>query len=186
MKYVHPIRDLHKLDSIKRDLKERSPRDYVLFTLGINTGLRISDILPIKVRMTRGEYIDLIEQKTGKPQHILINESLRKALDPYIKNMLDDDYLFPSRSKKRKSGLRHQPIDSSMAYKFINKVAEKYGVYNIGTHSLRKTFGYHYYLRTKDVALLMELYNHSEMSITKRYIGIQQDTLDDARRGNNL
>jgi integrase len=154
--------------------------------LGINTGLRISDILPIKAGMTRGEYIDLIEQKTGKAQHIIINDSLRKALDPYIKNLLDNDYLFPSRNKKKKSGLKQQPIDSSMAYKMISKVAHKHGVYEIGTHSLRKTFGYHYYARTKNIALLMDLYNHSEESITKRYLGIKQDTLDEARLGSNL
>ena len=53
---------------------------------------------------------------------------------------------------------------------------------SIGTHTLRKTFGYHFYQKYKDLALLQELFNHSAPSVTLRYIGINQDMIDDAMR----
>lgn len=180
MNAVEPIRDMRKLELIKQYLKENSPRNYVLFVLGTNTGLRISDILPIKVGQIRGTHIDIKEKKTGKTKLIKINKTLREALDNYTANMQDYEYLFKSRNMKQDSGKKYEPIDCSMAYKVLNEAAQRFGVESIGTHSLRKTFGYHYYLRTKNIALLMELFNHSEESITLRYIGIRQDTLDEA------
>lgn len=60
----------------------------------------------------------------------------------------------------------------------MNHSAKSIGLREIGTHSMRKTFGYHYYKKTKDVALLMDLFNHSSQSVTLRYIGINQDTLN--------
>ena len=67
------------------------------------------------------------------------------------------------------------------AYRILNKAAVRVGINGeIGTHTLRKTFGYHMYMKTKDVALLQELFNHSSPSVTLRYIGINQDRLDQA------
>lgn len=180
MNFVQPIRDMRKLELIKQHLKDSNERDYILFMLGINTGLRISDIIPLKVGQVKGTYIDIREKKTSKEKRIKINGVLRKALDGYIRNKPDSEYLFKSRNAKHITGNKDEPIDCSMAYKILSEAARKFGVESIGTHSLRKTFGYHFYLRKKDIALLMELFNHSEESITLRYVGILQDTLDDA------
>lgn len=95
----------------------------------------------------------------------------------YISGKLDSDYLFPSRNKRRRSEI--VPISSSMAYKILNGVARKFGLKEIGTHSMRKTCGYYFYNETKDIALLMDLFNHTEQKVTLRYVGILQDTLDD-------
>lgn len=180
MNFVQPIRDTRKLELIKQHLKDTNERDYILFLVGINVGLRISDILPLQVRHVKGSHIDIIERKTGKRKMIKINATLRKALDAYIRGKPDNEFLFKGRSIKHKSRAIDDPIDSSMAYKVLSQAAKKFGVREIGTHSLRKTFGYHFYLKTKDIALLMDLFNHAEQSITLRYIGIKQDTLDDA------
>lgn len=181
MNTVQPIRDPQTLEAIKGYLRGKSRRDYMIFLIGINTGLRISDILDLKVNQVKGTHIVVgREEKTGKEQLIKINEALRKELDEYIAGKADSDYLFTGRSKKRLNGAKGEPINRSTAYKMLNGVALKFGLSEIGTHSLRKTFGYHFYHRTKDIALLMDLFNHSEQSITLRYIGVKQDTLDEA------
>ncbi|MEK3787572.1 tyrosine-type recombinase/integrase [Paenibacillus sp. FSL K6-1230] len=178
MKFVQPIRDPRKLEMIKRNLKDKNERNYILFQIGINTGLRISDILPLTVKDVKGTHISIRERKTGKEKKVLIRKSLRRDLDRYISGMLDWEYLFQGR--KRKGQMKRQPITRNMAYKIIREAAEEAGLAEIGTHSMRKTFGYSFYNEKKDIALLMDLFNHTEEKVTLRYIGILQDTLDDA------
>lgn len=74
----------------------------------------------------------------------------------------------------------NQHITRFRAYVILNIAGQKCGLEEIGTHTLRKTFGYHYYQQTRDIATLQELFNHSSPSITLKYIGINQDILDNA------
>lgn len=67
-----------------------------------------------------------------------------------------------------------------MAYKILSGTAAEFGLGEIGTHTLRKTFGYHMYMQTKNIALLMEIFNHSSERVTLRYIGVNQDAIDKA------
>lgn len=172
---VQPIRDLDKLEDLKTVLMRSSYRDYMLLTIGINTGLRISDLLQLTVADTSNSHIVINEGKTGKVKRFKINANLRKLLDDYIVGMDQDDYLFPS----RKGG----HIGRVQAYRILNNAAEQIGLDDIGTHTLRKTFGYHHYRQNKDVALLQELFSHSSPSITLRYIGINQDIMDQSIDG---
>ena len=173
MNFVQPIRDKNKISEIKSLLLKNNYRDFVLFTLGINTGFRISDILEIKVSYVRNKtHIAISEKKTGKLKKAYINSSLKEELDSYIFDMFDDDFLFRSREGENK------PISRVRAYQLLSDVAKKVGLEEIGTHTLRKTFGYWHYKQHKDIALLQELFNHSAPSVTLRYIGINQDAMD--------
>lgn len=177
MRYVQPIREKSKIEDIKRVLRNQNERNYIMFCLGIYTGLRISDILQLKVRDVKNqEYINIVEKKTGKVNRILINPSLKRELKKYLEFRNDDEYLIKSREGK------NQPIKRDMAYKILSGAAKMVGLEEIGTHTLRKTFGYHFYLKTKDIGLLMEMFNHSAPSITLKYIGINQDKRDKALR----
>jgi len=143
--------------------------------LGINTGLRIGDMLQLKVEDVRNKtHILLKEQKTGKTKKFFINSALRDEIDKYIKNMADYEYLFQSRNGS------NQPLSRSQAYRIFNKAGKEVGLDSISCHSTRKTFGYHHYKQHKDVALLQELFNHSAPSITLDYIGINQDVMDNS------
>jgi integrase len=174
MKYVQPIRDREKIEAMKEFLYRQSPRNHFLFVLGINTGLRISDLLPLQVQNVRGkEYLTLYEQKTGKANRIRLNQTLKNAIQTYTRDMLDDEYLFPSYRTDK-------PITRIQAYRILQEAAAAVGLDSIGTHTLRKTFGYFFYQKTKDVALLQSIFNHSAPSITLRYIGITQDIIDQA------
>ncbi|KHD85673.1 integrase [Heyndrickxia ginsengihumi] len=174
MNIVQPIRDAEKIEDIKNYFKEDNERNYLMFLMGLNTGLRISDILKLRVEDVKGTHIIMKEQKTGKQKMIRITPALRRELKSYIFNREDSEYLFKSRQGKNK------PIGRSMAYKILQKAAKQYKLRNIGTHTLRKTFGYHFYKQTKDVAMLQELFNHSSPDITLRYIGVNQDSMDKA------
>ena len=175
MDYVQPIRDKKKVDAMKRELLRTGYRNYMLFLVGINTGLRISDILLLRVKDVRNQtHLTLREKKTSKIKRIKI-VGISSELDQYIEGMDNDQVLFPSQKGY------NEPITRVQAYRILNKAAFNIGLREeIGTHTLRKTYGYHFYQKTKDVALLQELFNHSSPSVTLRYIGINQDVMDRA------
>lgn len=174
MNHVQPIRDQEKIEQMKSELLKSGSRDWFLFVMGINTGLRISDLLQLQVKDVKDKsHFSITEKKTGKNKRFKINYELQDIIENYVQGMKDDEYLF-----KSKRG--NKPIQRVQAYKILNKAAAAVGLDEIGTHTLRKTFGYHFYKKTKDVALLQEIFNHSAPSVTLRYIGINQDIIDQA------
>ncbi|MDR3595066.1 site-specific integrase [Clostridium sp.] len=173
MKIVQPIRDKAVIENFKSELLKNSYRDYMMFCIGINVGLRISDILKLKIYKVKDKtHIIIKEQKTGKTKRFLINSKLREEIDKYINNMNDNEYLFQSRKGE------NEPITRVQAYRILNTVADKLGVEEVGTHTLRKTFGYWHYKQYKDVIILQDIFNHSAPSITLKYIGITDDIKD--------
>ncbi|ETT45234.1 integrase family protein [Paenibacillus sp. FSL R7-269] len=174
MNFVQPIRSQETINEIKAYFLMDSHRNYMMFVFGINTGLRIQDILKFKVKDVTGDQIVMNEMKTGKRKIIQVNPTLKRDIKKYTANMKPDDYLFPSRQGKNK------PLKRDMAYKIMRRAAGEFGLVDIGTHTLRKTFGYHMYQKTKDITLVQSLLNHSDKSITMRYIGMDQDMMDAA------
>lgn len=173
MNTVEPIRDMNLVLDIADYLKARDERNYVMFMFGIYSGLRISDILPFRVRDIRDKsYIMIREKKTNKEKKFPINDELKPIIRNYIANKKDYEYLF--KSKKGRS----KPISRQQAYNILNDAAVSFGLSSIGTHTLRKTFGYHMYQQTKDAVTIKEILNHSDISMTLRYIGINQDIKD--------
>lgn len=182
MNNVQPIRDPYLIESIKRYFKARSLRNYLFFCIGIYSGLRVSDLLSLRVGMVRDKtHISMSESKTSNKKRFIIHPAIREDLDLFIHDKEDHEFLFASRQAKTKSKLRGQPIDRSTAYRLLKKAADHFGLKEIGTHSLRKTWGYHLYQQdTKNLALLMEMFNHEDQTTTLRYIGLTQDMMDDA------
>ncbi|MCZ8518391.1 MULTISPECIES: tyrosine-type recombinase/integrase [Paenibacillus] len=115
----------------------------------------------------------------GKMRRLPINAELREIINEYIMGKKDSDPPFPSYRTK-------QNIGRVQAYRILNRAAAEVGLSEIGTHTLRETFGYHFYKRYKDVALLQQIFNHSAPSITLRYIGINQDIIDEVVGGFHL
>lgn len=172
MKVVQPIRDFEKVEEIMRILIADNERNYILFMVGLYTALRISDILRIRVENVKNDYLNIREQKTSKFRRVYLHPDLKKALRDFIVDKEPHEFLF----KSREGGNR--PISRAMAYKVLNDAAREVGLDSIGTHSMRKTFGYWVYKETKDVAGLQKLFNHSNPEETLRYIGIEQDSVD--------
>ena len=180
MNTVEPIRDKRKIAAMKALLNDRNPKYMIMFDIGINTGLRISDILTLTVADVSGDHVNIIEKKTGKRRRFLINRKLKRDLRKYIREAgLDyNDYLIPSRND-----YGSRPIGRVQAYRVLSETGRELGLESIGTHSLRKTFGYWHYQKYHDVAMLQEIFNHSTSSITLRYIGITDDMKDESMRG---
>ena len=155
-----------------------APRNVLLFKIGISTGLRISDIVSLRISDVKGKSsFKIREGKTKKERTVHLNAIMAEIAD-YTYDMDDNDYLFASRK-----GDSH--ITTTQAYRILTKAGELIGRDDIGTHTMRKTFGYHYYKRTHDIVTLMNIFNHADLSTTKRYIGITDeevaDTLKDFR-----
>lgn len=176
MEIVNPITDKKKLKDMKEALMMSSYRDFVLFEIGINTGLRVSDLISLKVKDVKGKiHLHITEGKTKKKKQFYI-QHISDVIETYTKNMNDEDWLFPSRKTDKEGNMK--PISRIQAYNIINKGADMVGIEKIGTHSMRKTFGYWYYKKDKDVAYLMKIFNHSSQEVTLRYIGIEQEEID--------
>ncbi|MCP3742783.1 tyrosine-type recombinase/integrase [Rossellomorea sp. BNER] len=179
MNLVEPIRDKELIQEIKDNLKKRNKRNYILFLLGINTGIAIADLLKLRVRDVEGWHIIYKRQKTlykNRPtQRIKMQSPIKKEIRAYIKGKPRDEYLFKSRIGKNK------PITRAMAYLILRQAAEEVGLEAIGTHSMRKTWGYFYYKEHNDVADLQEQMGHADPSYTLRYIGIAQEEKDKRR-----
>ena len=177
MVVVEPIRNrddvqlmiewLTKHSAVKESDRQRN---LMLFLSGVNLGFRIGDIVKLKVKHVKGWHVQIVDEKTKRK----MPKKFKNAMRQYIKDKKDEDFLFPSRNGK------HQHIKPNTAYKIIKKAAEEVGLENIATHSMRKTFGLFIYEQTKDVALIMDLLNHSSQSISLRYIGKNQDSQDRA------
>ena len=186
MSTTQPITNPEKLHDFKKYYlaEKTNPRNYALCILGLNTALRISDVLSLKwgdVYDFSGKkyltHICVTEKKTGKTRQIALNHTLAEVLKNYYtwqKNTPSaEDYLFPSRKGQ------NLPLGRSQAYRIIKEAACKTGLeQHVSCHSLRKTFGYHAWRQGIQPALLMDIYNHSSFRITKRYLGIDHDDRD--------
>ena len=173
MNKVEPIRNKADLRRVEKILSE-NPRDLLFFTIGTNCGLRISDILALDVSDVRGKnYIQLNEKKTGKFKRFPINAKLKPMIEEFTQGRRLDEPLFMTKFKNRLSRVT--------AYYTIREACTKAGLEEkFGTHTLRKTFGYHHYKKYKDVAMLQKIFNHYSPTVTLRYIGIEQDEIDES------
>jgi len=173
---VQPIRNLEHLENMKWALKRFcGQRDFILFSLGINTGLRVGDMVKLKVKdVKKKKEIMIQEGKTKKPRKIYLS-NLYDMINDYI-NTLESQWLFPSRKGDK-------PITTVQVWRQLNKAAEMAEIEHIGTHTMRKTFGYWHYKQYKDVAKLQMILNHSHPSITLKYIGITDEEIEDSFKG---
>ncbi|NOU70719.1 tyrosine-type recombinase/integrase [Paenibacillus sp. LMG 31458] len=166
MQKVNPIRDRAKIKEIQDILLKRSLRDWLLFTTGINSGLHLNDLLQLKVKDVKGKnVIQVKEEKTGKEKSFDLIEELHLGYQQYLQHLDDEEYVFCS----KRTGV---PIKRIHVYRILNKAAKEAGLNEVGTQTLRKTYGYHVYQTTKDVSVLKELFNQSAPSVTLKYIGV--------------
>lgn len=176
---VEPIRDNAKIKQIESELAKLDSavgrKQYLLFMIGIYLARRVSDMIGLRVDDLRGKEVFIIrEKKTRKRIELPIPEKLQRVLRQRLKGMDGNEFIF--RSRQRDKNGRPQHISRKTAYNYVKKIGKMATLeFPFACHSLRKTFGYHYYKRTKDIALLMDLFNHSKESITLRYIGIAID-----------
>lgn len=175
MNIVEPIRDKKDIAAMKSYLRQKNEKYYIMFITGINLGLRINEILKMTVGDVKNKNRQrFIQSKTGKEITVAYNPELIKAYKEYCRGRAPDEALIPNRANE------YKPISRSMAYKVLREAGEHIGLDYIGTHSLRKTCGYHYYKQTKDIVTLQIWFNHRHQEDTLRYIGITRENICNA------
>ncbi len=176
-KKVDPITDLKDIRLIKKCLQD-NPRDLALFVVGINTNLMASDLVRITVGMVRsmkpGDELVLIEKKTGKERRITLNddciEAIQKLITFFKQPRKDDSQLFRGREGDIK------PISVNYLVRKWTSMIDLKGKY--GSHTLRKTFGYHMRVQNKvSIPILMEIFNHNTQKQTLDYLCVQPDEI---------
>jgi len=178
---VNPIRRTEDIAAIKKLLSDE-PRNLLLFTLGVNNGLRAGDLVKLKVGQVRyakvNEGITIKESKTGKLNTLFINKSVDKALQNYFENVQphDDDWLFPNQ-KKPSEHLSVIAVNL-LVKKWTRAININRG--NYGSHTLRKTFGYIQRMEYKvGFEILAKRFNHASPAVTMRYLGIEDKEVND-------
>ena len=181
MATTQPIRNKQQIREIATYFLVRGQlRNHMLIVIGLHTALRISDLLNLtwddvydfKNNIVRTS-ISVTEQKTKKQKTIALNNQVISILNTYAANtVFQGRYLF----ENTRTG---KPISRIQAYRLIRSAAEALSLYDcISCHSLRKTFGYHAWKSGVSPAVLMEIYNHNSLAVTRRYLGVTQDDKD--------
>lgn len=181
--HVEPLRTADEIEEMKWAIKRGSKcspkrpaladRDVLIFLLGINTGLRVNDIVGLTIGDVIGQKVFYIrEGKTNKRREINLG-MIQNELTPFIEDRQPDEYLFKSQKGSK-------ALSTTQVYRILTDAADILGRNDIGTHTMRKTFGYHHYKQFKDVAILQAIFNHAAPSITMRYIGIRQDEINES------
>lgn len=195
MEFVDPIRDKRKISQIKNTLRgEKRFRDLLLFTVGVNAALRVSDLVKLQVRdlmdadgtLTGG--FDVREQKTKKSRTVTINDAMAEAFGEYLAaypsiTANPVNYLFFN----LKTGHFNDHIERGMVWLFMRDICEAVGLKgNFGSHTLRKTWGYHARIAGVPLIYIMDTLNHSSEKVTLRYLGITADELAEMARNLNI
>lgn len=182
-KEVYPF-SKEDLKKCRKFLKEKNKIVILsLIDIGVNTALRYSDLSKIKFEdINFDKTLRLREKKTGKKKEIKLNSVCIKAIENlkrYYKKKgiekYDKGYLFKSQNRKYILEKLDFPLTNSSFNRYLKSIKEMLGIeYNIGSHSLRKTWGKYYYEKYKDIGTVMKILNHSSQIITLRYIGLER------------
>ncbi|GHU93283.1 site-specific integrase [Clostridia bacterium] len=185
MSVTQPIRNKHQVRELAEYcLKRGELRNHLLIVMGVHTALRISDLLRLTWddvydfdRERFHENVTITEKKTKKTKLIALNKTILAALRLCLKSAVCGGFLIKSRKGNNKAISRQQ------AFRIIQAAAEALGFASrVSCHSLRKTFGYHLWRNGISLAVIMEIYNHSNFAVTRRYLGVAQDDKDEAYR----
>ncbi|MBJ6800160.1 tyrosine-type recombinase/integrase [Geomonas propionica] len=177
---VEPIRSRKHIDLIKKALADK-PRDYALFVVGINTAYRASELLALTVGKVRhlqpGDTFTVREQKTSKKRDVTLNKAAYDALQALLTIMpdaADDVPIFNGRKG-----------DKALTVSTLNRLVKEWCSWcnlpgNYGSHTLRKTWGYHQRVTFKrDLPEIMVALGHSSQRQTLHYLCIADSEIQD-------
>lgn len=148
-----------------------------IWNVGLNLALRISDLLSVKFSDIQNDRITLREGKTGKLATIKLNDKAKEIIERIHTENPGHVYLFQSYRNRWSLNKDSKPLSRRYVSRAIASIGEEVGL-ALGTHSMRKTRGYHLYKATNDLARVMKMLRHGSEAVTLRYIGITQDDVD--------
>jgi len=178
MSEVHAVKSLDTIKLISHLLEVRCSKQMSdIWNVGLNLALRISDLLSVKLSDIENDRLVLRESKTGKIASIVLNNKAQEVIERIRVEYPGHVYLFQSYRNRQSINKQANPLSRRSVAKAFATIGEEMKI-ALGTHSMRKTRGYHLYQNTKDIARVMKMLRHSSESVTLRYIGITQDEVD--------
>lgn len=202
---AEPIKRIEDIDRICQYLIDHHRwRDNMLFVVGINFGLRVSDLRVLRFSDLINDNLvfktsfPVFEQKTRntrkrkKNRYITVNNAVMEAVSLYLRHtegVMLSDYMF--RSESNRGGNRNEPLTAKSIDRILKGIAEELSLsMKMSTHTLRKTFCYHQLLMShndsRKLLLLQKMLNHSSPAQTLDYIGITSEEIEDAYKHLNL
>ena len=166
MNWVAPIKDEETLEKFKEKLREMDDKYYIMFEIGVGTGLQLQEILKFKNKDIRDK--DFIEASIGTKnirRTFRIPDDLKKIIHDYTEGKDPDAFLILGHASSPAALSREQ------AYRAFKSAGKSMGLTSIGAQTMRKTFAWRYYKATGDIYYLQNLLNHASPSTTYRYIG---------------
>lgn len=166
MNWVAPIKDKKTLVLFGETLKEVDYKYYIMFELGVGTGLQLQDILSFKNKDVTGKKEITVSIGTKNIKNTFsLSPELQQIINDYTKGKDPEAYLILGHSTSNK------PVSREQAYRVLRAAGHKIGLNSIGAQTMRKTFAWNYYKETGDIYYLQNLFNHASPSITYRFIG---------------
>ena len=189
---VYPFKNINDINNVSSYLKTKNIRDYTIFIVGINTGLRCGDLLSLSwekvlnnISGNINDSVTIFEEKTNKKRNIEFNDLVLTLLTDYYLHeyyrlgTAPTGYLFKSK-RANSEGINCVGVDH--VRKMLKEAALACDItFNVGTHSMRKTWGYHFFQTLTQngnvdaIYMLQEFFNHSSVKVTKAYIGLQKE-----------
>ena len=162
------IKEKEVLEAIKEFYRKNdNTRDLLLFTLAINTGLKLNELLELSISDVKNKDSLKIVQ-SGITKRIPLTKEIQKLITKVISNKNEESPLFVSGFGRR--------IDRTTVYRNFKDVCKEMNLdSDISLASLRKTFGYHYYKTYGDLSMLQWLFNQNSVLDTMKYLGLETD-----------
>lgn len=178
MAEVHAVKNKETISLISHLLEMRFSRQMSLvWQLGINLGLRISDLLSVKYKDIKDDRLVMVESKTGKIASIVLNDKAFSIINHLRERYPNHEYVFQSYRSRAMHNKPPRPLTRRAVSRAFEQVGQEIKI-ALGTHSMRKTRGYHLYQESKDIGRVMKMLRHSSEEQTLRYIGITQEDID--------
>ena len=164
MNWVAPIKDDETLRRYEEELLNLDVKYFIMFRIGVGTGMQVQDILKLTVGDVRGKDSIVVYLGTHKVKRSFRFEAdLKKVIEEYTEGKPDDAPLF--------RGMKQNPVSREQAYRALKNAGTRIGLGTIGAQTMRKTFAWKYYKNTGDIYYLTNLLNHASPSVTFRFIG---------------
>ncbi len=166
MNWVAPIKDDETLRNFKDRLKQMDEKYYIMFEIGVGTGMQLQDILKLQVKDVRSQ--DFLEVHIGTKQirrTFTFSEEFKQEIAEFTEGRGDEDWLIIGHASSK------EPLSREQAYRALKSAGRSVGLSSIGAQTMRKTFAWRYYKESGDIYYLQNLLNHASPSITYRYIG---------------
>lgn len=184
MKQVEAAKSKSQRDQIEAHLREAGQVYHDIWKLGVNTALRISDLLQLTIADVKNldssaPALELVEIKTGKARRIMLNAPALKIMQRRVSEYPRQHYLFQSDAVNIDRSKAPQPINRRSVGRVFEKVGQQIAPrLSLGTHSMRKTRGYAMFEAGRSIESIAKVLNHSSPAVTMRYIGIEQRDID--------